>query len=208
MIKNAVCSELRWNTLCERFNIKTDQKTYEALIKAHAEPHRAYHTLDHIEACLTHLDRVRSETTAPEEIEMALWFHDAVYQPFSSTNEEDSASWCAQWLQSSSVEQSIIDRIRQYILDTKSHDTPLTQDGCYMLDIDLSILGTPQSVYDQFEQDVRREYRRVPSFIFCKKRKAILLNFLNRDKIYKTAYFQDTFETQARSNLKRAISNL
>jgi len=203
-----ICSLERWTALCQNLKIETDKDTYGALIKAHAEPHRAYHTLDHIAACLRHLDDVREQTDRPDEIEMALWFHDAVYAPFSATNEEDSAEWAADWLQERGLDKAATARIADYILETKSHDAPSTLDGRFMLDIDLSILGTPPSIYDQFEVDVRREYRRVPRFIFAKKRKVILEGFLARERLYATEYFNDKLERQARDNLTRAISNL
>jgi len=204
----AICSLDRWTSLCQNLYITPDTETYHALIKAHAQPHRAYHTLDHIAACLSHLDDVQERVERPDEIEMALWFHDAIYEPFSATNEEDSAQWAADWLQDQGLDKANIGRIADHILDTKSHDTPESLDGRFMLDIDLSILGTPVPIYDQFEIDVRREYRRVPRFIFRKKRKAILEGFLARDRIFGTDYFHDKLEGQARKNLTRAISNL
>ena len=191
-----------------RLGISADGGTYADLIAAHSEKHRAYHTLDHITACLIHLDTVRAQVEKPEEVEMALWFHDAVYDPFSATNEEDSAEWAADWLQDRGAAKPVIARIADHILDTKSHETPASKDGQYMLDIDLSILGTPPDIYDRFERDIRREYKRVPSFIFKKKRKAILEGFLERDPLYATPYFQEKLESQARANLERAIAQL
>ena len=208
MSASEVCNLKRWASLCQNLGMTSDPETYGALIKAHAEPHRAYHTLDHIAACLRHLDEVRGQTECPDEIEMALWFHDAVYDPFSATNEEDSAEWAADWLQDKGLDKSVYGRIADYILATKSHDTPASVDGRFMLDIDLSILGTPVQSYDQFEIDVRREYRRIPRFIFRKKRKAILEGFLTRGRIYGTEFFYNKLETQARINLTRAINNL
>ena len=84
-----ICSQSRWQNLCDSLDISDDGKIFDKLVKAHAEPQRAYHTLDHIAACLRHLDGVKSKTVRLQEIEMALRFHDAVYQPFSATNEED-----------------------------------------------------------------------------------------------------------------------
>jgi len=203
-----ICSAARWSALCSRLGIEPDPQTYDALVSAHAEAHRAYHTLDHIAACLRHLDDVRDLADRPDEIEMALWFHDAIYAPFSATNEEDSAAWAADWLQDKGMDKSVIDRISHHILDTKSHDAPKTTDGQLMLDIDLSILGTPEQVYDEFETHIRREYRRVPGFIFRKTRKAILEGFLARERLYNCGYFYESLEAQARMNLKRAISKL
>lgn len=208
MRAEAICSPERWASLCRNLAFEPDTGTYGALIKAHAEPHRAYHTLDHIAACLRHLDVVRGQTERPDEIEMALWFHDAVYAPFSATNEQDSAEWAADWLQDQGVDKTATARIADHILETKSHNKPASMDGRFMLDIDLSILGTHAPVYDQFEVDIRREYRRVPGIVFRKKRKAILEGFLARDRIYGTQHFHDKLESQARVNLARAISNL
>ncbi len=203
-----ICSLERWNTLCRRLGIAADGATYNELIAAHAQKHRAYHTLEHIAACLHHLDTVRDTLDKPDEVEMALWFHDAIYEPFSSTNEEDSAEWAADWLQDRGAEKPVFTRIADHILATKSHETPASLDGQFMLDIDLSILGTRADIYDEFELNIRREYKRVPGFIFRKKRKAILEGFLERDAIYATDYFREKLETTARINLVRAVSQL
>lgn len=203
-----ICSLERWNTLCLRLEIAADGATYNELIEAHAQKHRAYHTLEHIAACLRHLDDVRHKLEKPDEVEMALWFHDAVYEPFSSTNEEDSAEWAADWLQDRGAAKPVFTRIADHILTTKSHETPASADGQFMLDIDLSILGTPPDVYDEFELNIRREYKRVPGFIFRKKRKAILEGFLARDALYATTYFRERLEKTARINLVRAVSQL
>lgn len=202
------CSLERWNTLCLRLGMSADGATYKALIGAHAEAHRAYHTLEHIAACLRHLDGVREQLEKPDEVEMALWFHDAVYEPFSTSNEEDSAEWAADWLQDRGAEKPVFVRIADHILATKSHDAPDNIDAQFMLDIDLSILGTPPDTYDEFELNIRREYKRVPGFIFRKKRKAILEGFLSRDAIYVTKHFHGTLENQARLNLVRTVSQL
>ena len=203
-----ICSLSRWEALCGNLSITTDADIFDALVKAHAQRHRAYHTLDHIAACLRHLDVVKSKTNYPHEVEMALWFHDAVYQPFSNTNEEDSAQWAVDWLTKRGAESAEIKRIESHILATKSHGAARNLDQRYMLDIDLSILGASPKVYDEFESNIRREYKRVPKLIFRRKRKAILEGFLTRPNIYITDYFQNRLEQQARVNIANAISNL
>lgn len=190
------------------FSIDGNRKTFEALIKAYTEPHRAYHTLAHITACFGHLDDVRSEAENPHDIELALWFHDAVYQPFSKTNEEDSAEWAKEFMGLAGLPQLSRDAVYNHIIITKEHVAPDNSDARLLLDIDLSILGTRTEVYDQFEKDVRFEYQKVPGFLFRRKRKEILKGFLERDHIYQTEHFQSKLETQARINLSRAIASL
>ena len=193
----------------ERFGFGENQQTYEALIKAYSEKHRAYHTFDHIAACFRHLDIVRDKMENPREIELALWFHDAIYKPFSSSNEKDSAIWAQEFFELNEFEDDeVIDRVYDLIMVTEHSGATKTKDEELMIDIDLSILGTRAEVYDQFEKDVRFEYKRVPAFMFRKKRKEILSEFLARDRIYHDAYFHDNLEAQARVNLADAIQKL
>lgn len=197
-----------WQILMQTLSLPENRDTYERLIAAYGETHRAYHTLAHIDACLRHLDKVQAIANSPAEIELAFWFHDAVYKPFSKTNEDDSADWAEAFLLENGVPESRADTVHHLIMLTKDHQAPQTPDGELMLDIDLSILGAPDDVYDQFEKDVRFEYRRVPSFLYRKKRKEILAGFLVRDRLYHTDYFHDQRDAQARRNLARAIGAL
>lgn len=199
----------RWFDLMENCGFSASEAEFEALKKAYSEKHRAYHTLDHIDACLRHLENQGEQAEHPHEVELALWFHDAIYKPFSSTNEEDSAEWAKRFLdQQSNADADMTKRIFDLIILTKEHEEPKTPDAKLMLDIDLSILGTSSNIYDRFEKDVRYEYKRVPKFIFKKNRKEILEGFLNRSEIYQTPFFREALEFQARKNLARAITNL
>ena len=208
MPQNSRLSIGSWHDLMKCFSWDENDATYHVLIKAYSEKHRAYHTLDHIEACFRHLDKVYDQAKHPHEIELALWFHDAVYKPFSSRNEEDSAYMARAFLVQNQTRADIIERICDLIILTKEHNLPSSIDGKLMLDIDLSILGASERVYAQFEKDVRREYKRIPSFVFKKKRKEILQTFIARSKIYQTDYFFARFEKQAKKNLSWAIGNL
>lgn len=198
----------RWHDLMAAFGMPESDTVYHHLIAAYSESHRAYHTLDHIAACFAHLDTVSHHAKHPHEIELALWFHDAVYEPFSTFNEDNSADMAKSFLEENNVQSDIVTRIYDLIILTKDHALPSTIDGQLMLDIDLSILGADEAVYAQFEKDVRKEYKRVPSCIFKKKRKEILQGFLARPRIYQTDYFHLQLEAFARKNLAWAIEQL
>lgn len=191
------------------FSLPENEITYRALVKAYGEKHRAYHTWEHIAACLQHLDAVRDQADHPEEIELALWFHDAIYKPFSSTNEKDSAIWAQEFFELNNFEDDeVVSRVFDLIMVTEHSGQTKTQDEKLMIDIDLSILGTPTHVYDQFEKNVRFEYKRVPGFMFKKKRRELLQEFLDRDPLYQNAYLRDKLEEQAKLNLEWAIEAL
>jgi len=197
-----------WQRLMGTYGLPENEKTYQKLIAAYSEKHRAYHSLEHIDACFRHLDSIDSATDRPHEIELALWFHDVIYAPFSKTNEEDSAELAREFLSQNAVDTKVINRVYNLIVLTKGHMAPDSPDGEFMLDIDLSILGYEKHVYEQFEKDVRKEYKRVPSFIFKKKRKEILKSFSERPRLYHTDYFFRRLEVQAKINLKWAINTL
>jgi len=200
--------EQDWLSMMTAFGFGENLPAHAALIAAYDEPHRAYHTTEHIEACLLHLERVKLELDRPHEVRLALWFHDAVYKIFSGTNEKDSAVWAVKFLRENGAADDVVARIETLILITEHHANPTTKDEQFMLDIDLSILGASANIYDDFEINIRKEYKLVPKLIFRKKRKEILKSFLDMERIYKTDVFLAEREEQARENLARAVAGL
>lgn len=197
-----------WSRLMDAWGFAHRQSAFDALITAYSEKWRHYHTAEHITACLRHLDAITPGLDAPREVEMALWFHDAVYKPLSSNNEQESADWAMTFLLGEGADHAAAVRVRRLIMATR-HDAPcLTGDETILVDIDLSILGTDPIVYNRYEQQVRKEYALVPSFIYRKKRVAILRGFLERPRIYASGRFAEATEHQARANLLSAISML
>jgi len=168
----------RWKNLMQNLGIPSNESTYEALLKAYSEKHRRYHTGKHIDAILKHLDSAAVLANDAYEIEVALWFHDAIYKPFSAKNEHDSAVWASTFLSENGVSQERIDRINSLIMATIHTAETEDSDQLLIVDIDLSILGSSRAVYEQFEKDVRYEYKLVPYFLYRKKRKEILTSFL------------------------------
>lgn len=181
---------------------------FNTLLSAYSERHRYYHTTEHISAMLRHFDNVRELAEHPNEVESAIWFHDAIYKPFSSTNEADSADWAKDFLTSNHYNTNGTQRIYDMIMATLHDGNVDTADQKLLIDIDLSILGAKPHVYDQFEQNVRKEYKFVPKFLYRQKRKQILQTFLHRDAIYNTEHFKNKFENNAKENIKRAIQQL
>lgn len=197
-----------WQSLMLAFGFSENISTYDELMAAYSERQRHYHTYAHISACLRHLDTVRSEVDDWKTIAMAIWFHDAIYKPFSGTNERDSADWAIKFLRNNNSTTKDIQKIEAYIMATCHNAECLDIDTQTLVDIDLSVLGAAPEIYDAYEQNIRKEYRRVPMFIYRKKRKELLLMFLGRPKIFGTEYFNDLWESQARENIARAIANL
>lgn len=198
----------RWARLMDAWGFSLNQETFDSLVAAYSASGRYYHTTEHVSACLRHLDAFAAELGSAREIEIALWFHDAIYKPLSSNNEKESADWAASYLSERGATAEDTDRVHRLIMVT-AHDAPTeTKDESALVDIDLSILGTDPRTYDFFEQGIRKEYRLVPSFMYRKKRAAVLRGFLERPKIYTSGCFPEEVERQAKENLANAIFKL
>ena len=140
--------------------------------------------------------------------EMALWFHDAVYDPRAGDNEERSARWAVEALAALGVPGPTRDEIARLVLTTRHVEPPADPAAALVCDVDLAILGRDPATYDEFERRIRQEYDWVPAPVFRTERARILGGFLRRHAIYATAAFHDRYERPARENLARAVARL
>ncbi|MDR7068676.1 putative metal-dependent HD superfamily phosphohydrolase [Pseudoxanthomonas japonensis] len=179
---------------------------FARLKAAYAEPQRHYHTLQHLGECLSAFDAVHAQGEHPHEVELALWFHDAVYDIKGHDNELRSADWARDALRDAGVDASPAQRVHDLIMATRHTAVPSGQDEQLLVDIDLSILGAERARFDEYEQQIRKEYAYVPGFLFRRKRREILKGFLDRPAIYSTPDFHAALEARARDNLRRVTS--
>jgi predicted metal-dependent HD superfamily phosphohydrolase len=198
----------RWQVLMHAMDLADNADTLAALRTAYQEPHRHYHTQEHIRDCLDKFELLREQALRPDEIELAIWFHDAVYRPHRSDNEQQSADWAVRFLTDSRAAADVAGRVWGLIMATRHAVVPSDPDTAILIDVDLSILGADADRYARFETEVRREYRWVPRFLYRRKRAEILRSFLQRPKIYATDLFNARYESQARRNLRAAIDDL
>ncbi len=181
---------------------------YDDLINQYAEPHRYYHTVQHLEECLAKFAELKHLANYPGEIELALWFHDAVYDPHRNDNEELSADWAKSSILSAGLDSIAADRIYTLIMATQHQTKPQDNDTQIMIDVDLSILGASPQRFQEYENQIRQEYSFVPETIFRTKRAEILERFMSQSTIFHTPIFIKRYEHIARLNLKHALENL
>ena len=197
-----------WDALLSRLGVPADDETYDALVAAHGAPDRHYHTLAHIDDCLGQLAGCGLPARDHDPIALALWFHDAVYDWRSTTNEADSARWAVKFLEQSSAPTALSDQVVNLIMATCHTGPDDPEDDCALIvDIDLSILGRPLEIYDRYETAIRAEYQLVPEPLYKQGRRKVLQEFLDRPAIFATEHFI-AYEAQARQNLARAIAAL
>jgi predicted metal-dependent HD superfamily phosphohydrolase len=195
-----------WMATWKGLGVETPDGLYEELMARYSEAQRHYHTLQHLDECFARLDESRQLAERPHEIELALWFHDAIYDVRGHDNEERSAAWAEEVSLKAGLSSRVAASIRSLILATKHDAIPESADGKLLVDIDLAILGASAERFDEYERQVRQEYAWVPEPLFRAKRREILEAFLARPHIFSTSDFRSKFEAQARANLERSIT--
>jgi len=199
----------RWTELWECIGgTKDPTPVYHQLLSAYSETHRAYHNLTHLQECLRALDASGPEPSSARVVEIALWFHDAIYDPKSSDNEEQSAELATRTLQEARVSPETIEQVQRLVLATKTHESNSEPLQALMLDVDLSILGSEPNRFAEYERQIRQEYSWVPLEIFIPKRREILERFLKRRRLFHLPWFNERLESQARRNLRDSLRRL
>ncbi len=181
---------------------------WQQIEQYHSEPHRAYHNLTHLSSMFGVLPQL-VEGDIPTAVSLAVWFHDIIYDPKSGTNEEDSAKMLQMWL-GDKVNAALVDEAVRLILLTKGHQLSNDEDqnGRFLLDADLSILGRDWEAYQAYAAAIRSEYAHVPDEYYRQGRAAVLNHFLGMASIYLTEYGREHWEAQARENISNELAQI
>ncbi|MEU9590287.1 hypothetical protein ACGF7W_36970 [Streptomyces sp. NPDC048219] len=173
------------------------------------EPQRRYHTLAHLTAVLDRVDELERYADDPDAVRLAAWFHDAVYLPERSENEERSARLAERALPEAGVPAERTAEVARLVRLTVSHDpADDDRDGQVLCDADLAVLASPPSAYAAYTAAVRAEYHFVPNDAFRGGRAAILRQLLGLPRLFRTPYGRREWEATARHNLTGELEML
>lgn len=201
-----------WRSTWRQLGVPQPDQALETLharlVACWSEKHRRYHTLQHLMEILQQFDEARGDAKRPAEIELALWFHDAFYDPRRSDNEERSAQWARESVRNAGLPAELADRMYELVIATRHEEVPVDADAQLLVDVDLSILGATPQRFDESDAQIREEYAHVPQEQYREGRKRVLRGFLERPRLYTTPRFHDALETRARENLQRALARL
>lgn len=177
---------------------------------AYQEPHRRYHTLVHIEDCLSRLAATPGlDDHERDLLVQAIWWHDAVYDPLRPDNEARSADLAREALAGAKAPEADIAEIERLILLTKGHTVEAGDRlGALMVSIDLSILGAEPAAYAAYARAIREEYAAVPDEIYRAGRARVLESFLAAPVLFPDPAFATALDAQARRNLAAEIAEL
>ncbi|WP_432122382.1 HD domain-containing protein [Streptomyces sp. S1] len=182
------------------------------LLARWAEPQRRYHTVDHLRAVLDRVDELTDQGGEGGELELvrlAAWFHDAVYRPDRSENEERSALLAEKALTEAGLTPHEVAEVARLVRLTVTHD-PDDGDlnGETLCDADLAILASDPDTYARYAAAVREEYAFVPEDTFREGRAAVLRHLLDLPRLFRTPYGAAVWEEKARENVERELKEL
>jgi pantetheine-phosphate adenylyltransferase len=202
--------ELRFKALWNRVGGNgTPDEAYKKILATYLSNDRHYHDIHHIVGGYDLHQEFRDQLESPEQVLWAWTFHDYVKEYFSKVDEERSADEAYKIAKYALLPDDFAQGVKELVMPTKHDKIPGGIDARFMVDMDLMIFGMPEPVFDRYDLiDVRREFANVPEGEFREGRKSVLESFNSRGKIYLTDFVAKRYETQARTNLKRAIDRL
>ncbi len=198
----------RWQALWSRLGKPGSVSDLAGLEQQYALQGRHYHTLEHLDAVLRTFDTLRDFASHPDEAELALWFHDVIWEALADDCEERSAAWGRDVMARAGLDQERSRRIEHLVLETRHLPVAAVDaDAAVVRDADLAILAASPEVFAAYEQAIRREYAMVRDQEFRAGRARILSGFARREPLFFTPIMQQHTDA-ARANLASAIARL
>jgi predicted metal-dependent HD superfamily phosphohydrolase len=185
-----------------------NQELWNEIVENYSGKKRHYHNLSHLENLIKQLLGFKEIISDWDVVLFSVFYHDIVYNTLKQDNEEQSALLAETKLKALKLSNEQIEKCKAAILATKSHELSKDKDINLFTDADLSILGAGWDEYSAYAKQIRKEYSIYPDLIYNPGRKKVLHHFLHMQNIFKTPEFFDTFEKQARQNLKRELREL
>jgi predicted metal-dependent HD superfamily phosphohydrolase len=201
-----------WRDLVRRYDCDgaAANSILAELVKAYGEPHRRYHTLDHVAELLRLLEGQQG-VSARDAVVLAALFHDVVYDPMRSDNEAASALFAEERLRRVGFPDPLVASVGQYVRATQ-HGSAGSASGDadldLLLDLDLAVLAAATDRYRAYAEAIRQEYTAVPDDLYRSGRRRVLEGFLARERIYRTEPLRTRWENSARENLAREIRQI
>ncbi len=190
---------------------------FDEVIARYSEPHRRYHTVEHVTAVVTRVSEIGHHVwphlgadalrDSLNDVLIAAWYHDVIYDPTQSDNEDRSAELAIQHLTTCAFDHARISNIVDLILMTKGHRARTDQEAI-LADADLWTLGGPPDEYRLYGRLIRHEYAHVSEDDWIRGRSVAMRTFLDRPTIFATRYGRAQREVQAQVNVTADVEAL
>jgi len=190
-------------------SVSAASKAGDELLSRWSEPHRHYHTVEHLDAVLSVIASHSDRAVDPDVVKLAAWFHDAVYDPLRVDNEEASALLAEAVLPRLSVPPERVAEVARLVRVTAGHDPlPGDRNGGLLVDADLAILAAAPETYRAYTIAIRREYAHLDDAQFATGRAGVLNNLLSLPRLFHTPVLRERWEDLARYNITAELTGI
>jgi len=203
-----------WERVAPRESRREYAQPFEVLCTLYGEEHRAYHDLMHIEYCLRQLDVHRALAQDADAVEMALWFHDVIYNTHPQPkglpgNEARSAAVAEEILCMAGFELAFRQKVVDLIMVTRHlPGGAKTPDEMLMADIDWSPMGWSWEQFQESRRKIRHEYGHLSDEVFNAGRRKFLLETRDHTPMFYLTEFRQRFEARVYDNIARELETL
>jgi predicted metal-dependent HD superfamily phosphohydrolase len=188
------------------FSANEIQQNWLDLEKAYSKKSRHYHNLTHLKEMIESFETYSNRLQNPNEILFSIFYHDFVYSASKKDNELKSAEYGLGILPEN------VNLNKQFVFDaicaTQQHQQNGIEDINWLIDFDLKILAKDWDDYKIYFEQIRKEYRIYPDFLYKPGRAKALKHFLENEFIFQTEEFRSLYEEKARQNIEKEISIL
>jgi len=208
MNKGILIREAFKSALIEISKEEEIDELWNEIVQRYSEPHRHYHTLDHLDNLVGELIPVKDAIRDFTATVMAIAYHDIIYNVSKEDNEEQSAELAYLRLTQLRLPEPQKEACKTLILATKTHQVVGKEGFNLFVDADLAVLGAPPTFYEIYCSQIREEYKIYPDELYIPGRIKVLNHFLEMKSIFKTSYFKEMYEKQARKNITAELKLL
>lgn len=188
------------------FSANEIQQNWLDLEKAYSKKSRHYHNLTHLKEMIESFELYRDKLQNPNEILFSIFYHDFVYSASKKDNELKSAEY------SLAILSENVNLNKQLVFDaicaTQQHQHNVIEDINWLIDFDLKILAKDWDDYKIYFEQIRKEYRIYPDFLYKPGRAKALKHFLKNEFIFQTDEFRNLYEGKAKTNIEKEIKLL
>ena len=179
------------------------QQNWLDLEKAYSKKSRHYHNLTHLKDMIESFEKYTDKLQNPNEVLFSIFYHDIVYSSSKKDNELKSAQYAVKILPKETTLNSEL--VFDAICATQLHQHNEIEDINWLIDFDLKILARDWEEYKIYFEQIRKEYRIYPDFLYKPGRAKALKHFLENEFIFQTDEFRKLYEEKARINIEKEI---
>lgn len=198
-----------WHQLLARYTAAPEADSVgRQLLESWCEPHRTYHSVQHLRDVLRSVDDLAAYADDPDAVRIAAWYHDAVYAG-RPDDEERSARRAEEELSRLDLAPRLVDEVARLVRMTVTHDpAPGDRNAEVLSDADLASLAVSSERYLLNTAAIRQEYTHVPDEVFRKGRMQVLTALLEGPAVFRTEPGRQLWEAAARENLLAELTTL